>query len=1527
VPSSAFAVPVRLTARLRLPGLLLAVLAALLLGAPGAHALTSGDGYANQGANACTWTMGTAAVEKVVTFSSGSYAMTSLKNKLPGTAHEYVQGGVGSPEFRFGWDGTTLTGASGGWTCTSGSAATTTVGGATAIAVNVALTHGDARVDQHYVVFPSDGVIRQWTVYTNAGTSAHTLSTPSLVDQHVMSSAVGAGNVDLHYFTGAACCDSQAWTMRSTRLTSSYQRTFDAYDPFGCTDSGSTPSSCTPGGFAETSSRYIPWFALYDTSSNDGMIEGFDTFSRWQMSVGNSSGGGSLSLSLPNFSESLAAGASETMPTTFVMSYVNDMDDMTNRVLDWQYRYLWDDTRPGYFAGVSAPGNWCAGTQWCGNWDQQGIRQKIYNLSDRERQIGVDTDWRDNGWWDAAGDWNGPDFKLTNDLLAKAGQKAIIYYPAYGANTGSAAYAAHPSWFANGSPCGYTERLGDLSIPGFESSMSNLLQNNATKWGDYEFRNDACPITATDGVTQLHEDQAFRRVIQGFLDAKPGSAFYDVDSGGNEIGWDMVRMASQQQSWDAADPGKVAAAATLFPVDKLSGDPNVWSGVGYCSHSIWQNLGFNESFYSNADASGNGNGDSVDPTQLECARQLIDAYHYLAAKGVAGRWVRQYHPADGATGDWFERLSQDGTKGTVHRFGASTSTSTTVHPKGLNAGATYDVRYQFHSGSTSRTGSDLMTNGITFASGVDQGEVVYLGLPKHPGAGTDTTAPGAPSGVTATAATDVSYPGVNVRWSAGSDDNWVSHYDVYRDGTRIGSTAKGQFYLDHTPGASPYARYSVKTIDGDGNASASASTTPPHGEAATAVDDPALSASSGVTRLTGQVGNYGDTLSALSSTSDSVRLDFHGSAITLYVKMGPSEGKANVTVDGVTDTIDLYAPDDLDATVPLWSKTWAAAGTHTLTVSPTGTRNAKASNSLVYVDGVQVLEPTQAVTEDSAGGVTYTGSWTHSTGVSGSSNSDLSTSTSAGASASYTFTSSRVRLIGRTCASCGEADVYIDGSYDARIDLWGDRGVQVDRTVLYDRSFATAGTHTVKVVVDGTKNLESTGTTVDVDDFQADDGGTAGTGGAHPYADAVAADAPVSWYRLEDPAGAGTAADASGNGHTATVHGGVTFGGAGALASEPFSASAALNGTSGWLDGGNPAALQGADGTVEAWVRTTNTDSSFHAIAIKWYAYGLFLHNGKLVTYDWGAGAERDSGVTIADGRWHHVVEAFHLGTAGATKLYVDGTLALSTTISADNETHDALIGNGSSDTPTQFFPGAVDEVAYYGTTLSATRVQAHFTAARYGALVAGAGPAAWYRLDEGASSPTVADASGNGHSGTVSGGVTFGATGALAHDGDTAALFDGTSGWIDLGNPTALQGSDGSLEAWMRTTNTDADYHAIAVKWYAYGLFVHNGHLVTYDWSTGTEHDTGVNVADGGWHHVALTFHLGSSGGTRVYADGALALTTTVTAQNETHDAIVGAGSTDPVELFPGTLDEVAFYSRALSMDEVAAHRAAGVH
>jgi len=52
------------------------------------------------------------------------------------------------------------------------------------------------------------------------------------------------------------------------------------------------------------------------------------------------------------------------------------------------------------------------------------------------------------------------------------------------------------------------------------------------------------------------------------------------------------------------------------------------------------------------------------------------------------------------------------------------------------------------------------------------------------------------------------------------DNNWLSHYVIYRDGEMIDKVAKGAYYFDHSDGPGNLsARYQVQAIDGDGNAS------------------------------------------------------------------------------------------------------------------------------------------------------------------------------------------------------------------------------------------------------------------------------------------------------------------------------------------------------------------------------------------------------------------------------------------------------------------------------------------------------------------------------------------------------------------------------------------------------------------------------------------------------------------------------------------------------------------------------------
>ncbi|QHV86974.1 glycoside hydrolase family 6 protein [Streptomyces sp. 604F] len=79
----------------------------------------------------------------------------------------------------------------------------------------------------------------------------------------------------------------------------------------------------------------------------------------------------------------------------------------------------------------------------------------------------------------------------------------------------------------------------------------------------------------------------------------------------------------------------------------------------------------------------------------------------------------------------------------------------------------------------------------------------------------DTTAPTAPTGLktTATSATTVS-----LAWTAATDDTGVTGYDVYRDGTRIGSTTTTAYADSGLTSGTAYT-YTVRAKDAAGNVS------------------------------------------------------------------------------------------------------------------------------------------------------------------------------------------------------------------------------------------------------------------------------------------------------------------------------------------------------------------------------------------------------------------------------------------------------------------------------------------------------------------------------------------------------------------------------------------------------------------------------------------------------------------------------------------------------------------------------------
>ena len=592
-----------------------------------------GDAYAVGGANPCTWNIGTSAIENQLTFdaTAGTYTLTSFENTLTSPPTQYVQSGGASAEFRFAWGGQELTGATPGWSCQSGAVRQVNMGGQPALQLDVAVERSGVRVTKSYVIYPHESLIRQWTQYTNTSSTPQELAQISFLDQQLMGADTTSGQVQLKYMTGAQAIPN-SWQTQTVPLTAAYARDFDSWDSAACITDPSKgdgpaaqgiPNACAAGGgYNLNSNIYIPWFSLWNTAHNNGVYMGFDYFGHWQAQIGNLNGGdASLSVVIPDYDSQIQPGATVTSPKAFTGTYVQNLDDMTNRLLDWQYRYMWDDTRPAYFANIRMLGTWsngaiCNFNLTAGTPDFSGTLQKVFGLVDHMAYIGAGTYHRDCGWWNNAGDWQGPDWKITKNYLAKYGMQQLIYYWAYLASSQSQVYQQHPDWFSSG--------IIDLSNPAALTYMENLLVSNAQKWGDYQWRNDAGMVADTPGSQQLAQDQGLRTAIQYFLDHCPGCAFQSVNGGGGYIGWDYVRQGSSSSFTDLSGYDQHAAASLLFPTDKLSGIPDAWNPAN-CNASYNALLQFNPDF----------TGDTNNAAALKCMQKLVDTYHYLLHEGVA----------------------------------------------------------------------------------------------------------------------------------------------------------------------------------------------------------------------------------------------------------------------------------------------------------------------------------------------------------------------------------------------------------------------------------------------------------------------------------------------------------------------------------------------------------------------------------------------------------------------------------------------------------------------------------------------------------------------------------------------------------------------------------------------------------------------------------------------------------------------------------------------------------------------------
>jgi hypothetical protein len=212
-----------------------------------------------------------------------------------------------------------------------------------------------------------------------------------------------------------------------------------------------------------------------------------------------------------------------------------------------------------------------------------------------------------------------------------------------------------------------------------------------------------------------------------------------------------------------------------------------------------------------------------------------------------------------------------------------------------------------------------------------------------------------------------------------------------------------------------------------------------------------------------------------------------------------------------------------------------------------------------------------------------------------------------------------------------------------------------------------------------------------------------------------------------------------------------------------------------------------------------------------------------------------------------------------------------------------------------------------------------------------------YWPFDEGTGT-TTADVSGNGNAGTLENSPVWSASvPPTPYANKHSLLFDGVQSYVTMGNPAVLQLTGAlSLTAWFESSATLGNYQTLVSKWWsggteaAYSIYWTDGNGPLFAVQNASLSTLGASSAtpytDGTWHFIAATWDGATA---RLYVDGKPVTATTP-------DASFGMLSniTDPFDVatdnryapgtgdrfFPGNVDDVHVYSRALSAAEVGA-------
>lgn len=238
---------------------------------------------------------------------------------------------------------------------------------------------------------------------------------------------------------------------------------------------------------------------------------------------------------------------------------------------------------------------------------------------------------------------------------------------------------------------------------------------------------------------------------------------------------------------------------------------------------------------------------------------------------------------------------------------------------------------------------------------------------------------------------------------------------------------------------------------------------------------------------TGVADMYANTANWASGSSDTATFAFTGTKVELHTVKDTDQGRYTVSVDGGgATTVDGYAATR-NATGITWASAILAAGSHTVTIKPTATKNAASSGFSVAIDRIDVTTAAAPVVTTVDANVYGTGQnqfnygtgWGQTSGIGDMYAGTARWSAVTGSTGQIAFTGTKIVLFAVKDVDQGRMTVKIDNGTAVTID--GYAATRVGGGAVWTSPTLSAGSHTLTITVAGTKNAASTGLTVALD--------------------------------------------------------------------------------------------------------------------------------------------------------------------------------------------------------------------------------------------------------------------------------------------------------------------------------------------------------------------------------------------------------------------------------------------------------------